>query len=36
MDGIGIGKDTGSEGDTIVRNSRGRLGGDNGKMLRRR
>lgn len=36
MDGIGIGKDTGSEGNIIGRNSRGRFGGDNGKMLRRR
>ncbi|KAL9528628.1 hypothetical protein SMMN14_07905, partial [Sphaerulina musiva] len=36
MDGIGIGKDTGAEGDIIGRNSRGRFGGDNGKMLRRR
>lgn len=36
MNGIGIGKDTGSEGDIIGRNSRGRFGGDNGKMVRRR
>lgn len=36
MDGIGIGKDTGAEGDIIGRNSRGRFGGDNGKILRRR
>lgn len=36
MDGIGIGKETGAEWDIIGRNSRGRFGGDNGKMLRRR
>lgn len=36
MDGVGIGKETGGEGDIIGRNSRGSSGGDNGKMLRRR
>lgn len=36
MDGIGIRKDMGAEGDIIGRSSRGRLGGDNGKMLGRR
>lgn len=36
MDGVGIGKETGGEGDTIEQNSRGSSGGDNGKMLRRR
>lgn len=36
MDGIGIGKETDAEGNIIGRNSRGRFGGDNGKMLRRR
>lgn len=36
MNGIGIGKETGAEGDTRGRSSRGSFGGDNGKMLRRR
>ncbi|EMF09821.1 uncharacterized protein SEPMUDRAFT_119562 [Sphaerulina musiva SO2202] len=35
-DGIGIRKDMGAEGDIRGRNGRGRFGGDNGKMLRRR
>lgn len=36
MDGVGIEKETGGEGDIIGRNSRGSSGGDNGKMLRSR
>lgn len=36
MDGTGIGKETGAEGDIIGRNGRASSGGDNGKMLRRR
>lgn len=36
MDGIGIGKEMGAEGDIIGRNGRESSGGDNGKMLRRR
>lgn len=36
MDGVGIEKETGGEGDIIGRNGRGSSGGDNGKMLRRR
>lgn len=36
MDEIGIGKETGAEGDIRGRNSRGRFGENNGKMLRRR
>lgn len=33
---IGIGKETGTEGDIRGRNNGGRSGGDNGKILRSR